>query len=356
MIHTDLLGPHYRFAVDYLPYPLSDTQKDARRSFLETLHRQDCVELRTNCPYCNAAAYTVVSQVDARGLPAQIALCDSCGGCFKADVLTEEATQRHYAQFSYALRGKDLSPTARQELFGKRVKEFAFPRYRFLRKLIPELAPGSSVIEIGCGDGANLVPWKENGFEVKGIEFDAEAVRFGCAQGLDLVTGDFLRLDFSYAKPKLIVASHLIEHLRDIPTFLRWVRAQLAEDGFLFVETPGMRGQGLGKPLRYFDVEHNFYFDCASILRVFRQCGFGARYADEFIRLIAPAAVAERHRDRGSPGAYAALLCLLARAAGIERLCLKDLMRESDRGSLRMRLMRRLQTEYLRAHYERLEK
>ncbi len=336
MIKEALLGADYRFDGTLPHLPLSGHQKDARELFLNDIHAKGKYIEVSRCPFCGAADLTKVSERDSRGLPCEVAVCDACGGCFKSRILDDEANRYLYEKISYMLRGKDRSPGAVEALFRRRVKEFAYPRYGFIRHFAELEQDTDLIAEFGCGDGANLVPWREDGFSVIGIEFDGGMVEFGRSKGLDLVHGDFMTHDLVGARPKLVILSHLLEHVTDMNAVLNRIHSVLDPYGYLFIEVPGVRGQGLGRPLSSFDVEHNYYFDLESLSSALRKNRFSVAYGDEYIRVIC--------RPAGAPVAEPR-----NRKAGARRIL--ELFREEESGSIRAKAMNRLTGAYFSAYY-----
>lgn len=334
-ITKDLLSPEYRYDATRVPSGLTAAQRDARERFLKEVHKDSSYTVLEACPFCGHEASTQISEVDAKGLPCDVAICDNCQGCFKLKVFTPAAAAFHYEKISYLLRGKDRSETAVEKLFQERVKSFAYPRYYFIRHFT-KLKQGSDVVaEFGCGDGANLYPWKKNGFDVIGIEFDPAIADFGRRKGLEIISGDFVMHDFNNKRPKLVILSHLLEHVSDLGAVLRRIHSVIGPQGYLFIEVPGIRVQGMGKPLSSFDVEHNYYFDLKALSSALEKSSFDIEHGDEFIRVICkPVEVVPPDRRK---------------KAGRARLI--DVMKEAEASSLSMKILNRWNNAYYRFYY-----
>ena len=103
------------------------------------------------------------------------------------------------------------------------------------------------VLEIGCGEGGNLLPFARQGCEVWGIDLCEERIRqaqdYFQKQGVD---GHFDCVDFlCWPKPAgkadlfdIILLHDVIEHVPDKQTFVRSISMFLKSDGVLFVAFP----------------------------------------------------------------------------------------------------------------------
>lgn len=107
------------------------------------------------------------------------------------------------------------------------------------------ITPRTHVLEIGCGEGGNLLPFAQAGCRVTGIDLAAgridEAHRFfrqAKAQGT-FIPADILQ----YTPPAergfdLILMHDVIEHIADKPRLLAAVRQLLSPNGLLFIAFP----------------------------------------------------------------------------------------------------------------------
>lgn len=351
-----LLSKRYRFSGNNIPAGLSGSQRDARELFLMEIHskrRYICVEI---CPFCGHRSFKKISEIEKRALPSDVVICELCDGCFKSEIMDSEANRLHYESISYLLRGKRVGNDFMEGLFEKRVKEFAWPRYRFLAHFL-DLIPGRDLIaEFGCNDGANLMPWKEKGFDVIGIDMDPNVIALGRKKGLELIRGDFMQYDFARRRPSLIILSHVLEHVSDVNATLDRLAGVIDPDGYLFIESPGIRVHGLRDPLSYFDIEHNYNFDLGSLCRLLASRSLRVLYGDENVRVICtPSAFAKPAIRKGGSasfsGAVAAACRKCASFVSPKNWKLQELLIAGENNDLRMVLLSKLRALYFRCYY-----
>jgi 2-polyprenyl-3-methyl-5-hydroxy-6-metoxy-1,4-benzoquinol methylase len=107
-------------------------------------------------------------------------------------------------------------------------------------QIVHAIAPGSSVLDLGCSQGLLAQPLREKGVRVSGVDIAPQA---GAADDLEQYFQRDLDLpldlpfgrDFDY-----VVVSDVIEHLRNRTQLLRGARAFLKEGGRLIISTPNI--------------------------------------------------------------------------------------------------------------------
>ena len=103
------------------------------------------------------------------------------------------------------------------------------------------LTKDSKILEIGCGEGGNLLPFQEIGCSVTGVDISAgrisQAKEFFAKAGYE---GSFTAIDFLKVKPNnsvkydIILIHDVIEHIDNKVAFINHIKNFLANDGIIF--------------------------------------------------------------------------------------------------------------------------
>ncbi|MEG2479302.1 MAG: methyltransferase domain-containing protein [Mucinivorans sp.] len=108
-----------------------------------------------------------------------------------------------------------------------------------------KLGPGVRVLEIGCAEGGNLLPFAQAGCTVRGIDLTAQRIEqakeFFAAKGC---TGSFSTMDFLLMEPQIgqqydiILIHDVIEHVLQKELFIAHIDPFLAPSGVIFWRFP----------------------------------------------------------------------------------------------------------------------
>lgn len=110
-----------------------------------------------------------------------------------------------------------------------------------------ELGPGSRVLEVGCGEGGNLLPFLELGCECVGVDLNTAQVDRARAFFADHPQSELLQLraeDIYDSSPDrlgtfdFIFLRDVIEHIFDQERFMAYIQAFLRPGGVLFLGFP----------------------------------------------------------------------------------------------------------------------
>lgn len=109
---------------------------------------------------------------------------------------------------------------------------------------MPKPNSGARLLDFGCGNGEFLEVIKNAGWEVRGIDFDLEAVKAAKHKGLDVIQGGVDELAQFDGMFDQITLSHVIEHVHQPERLLSLCYRALKPDGRLWLETPNINAQG----------------------------------------------------------------------------------------------------------------
>lgn len=170
---------------------------------------------------------------------------------------------------------------ARERLHRQRLA-LAGERVRRLARLLP-LAPGSTLVDVGCGRGEFLrtLDVRHLGLSLIGIEPSSEDARYARdVYGLN-VREAMLEEIADVPKADVVTMFHILEHVHDPVVALRRAGALLAEEGILVVEVPNMTLSRMGLPFGgkilfpgYHSPEHLWHFTPRSLEALITKQGF----------------------------------------------------------------------------------
>lgn len=286
MIHTELLSS--RFSMD----DLSSFKMDNPETFRE---RNLVLEKITSgayqlfdriCPICANNEFTKISERDRYGFPIPTVVCKSCGLVQLNPLPRCEDYVDFYSNHYRRLYIADL--VGSPEFF---FREEIDRGKKILRYIIKQTKLGSDalILEIGCGAGGILYIFKQHGFRIIGMDYGSENLAYGMVKGLDLRLGSIFDLHTDL-KPDLIIYSHVLEHIYDPISELNKVQKLLADDGYLYIEVPGIlytrKNVFQGDFLSTFHVAHVFSFNLKTLQNLLLKTGFNLLIGDESVRSI----------------------------------------------------------------------
>lgn len=130
-----------------------------------------------------------------------------------------------------------------------------------------------ALLDIGPNVGTCLMLARERGFEVRGIEINAEAARYCREQrGLDVLGQALAPGVFPAASFDVILLGDVIEHLPDPLAALRCVQTLLRPGGITLISTPDVAGWA-ARALQVKPEEHLYYFTPATMRRALESAG-----------------------------------------------------------------------------------
>jgi SAM-dependent methyltransferase len=191
--------------------------------------------------------------------------CDGCGLLYQNPRVRADQLSRAYpAEYAAHTRDPELSRTLRHmgaavhwvlctrlgyghletaDVGWKDKLHGVLSRGRILKTFPPWVGQGR-LLDVGCGSGKFLRQMGAVGWQLTGIEVDAEAAARAREVTPNVFVGDPTEAPFPEGSFDLITAFHVIEHLPDPLGALRNLVRWLAPGGLIIVEVPNAAGWG----------------------------------------------------------------------------------------------------------------
>ena len=250
---------------------LNALQRSTKLEFLQLVNEGLLKMVITNCPVCGSDESDFFCGADRIGLPVETVFCRHCPTLYSRSRLDAASLESFYSSFYRPMYGGSTEPS--EAFFNDQVSN----GYKIMERLqkfgrANWSCSGATVLEIGCGAGGVLLPFKLAGASVLGIDFDEKYMDKGRSLGLTLKKSSVFGIPVD-AKFDLIILKDVLEHLSDIDELVEFVKNQLSDCGQVFVQVPTFEAlEFLGYRsdfLRYFQNAHLVHFSQASLLHVF---------------------------------------------------------------------------------------
>jgi 2-polyprenyl-3-methyl-5-hydroxy-6-metoxy-1,4-benzoquinol methylase len=115
--------------------------------------------------------------------------------------------------------------------------------YDLEREIMAEGSEPPAILDIGCATGSLLAVLRDRGWDTQGVEICTPEAEYARQERqLDVSNLPLEENHFPPASFRVVLASHLIEHLNDPGGFVRELRRIIAPGGHLFLTTPNIAG------------------------------------------------------------------------------------------------------------------
>lgn len=212
------------------------------------------------------------------GVEAPIVVCEGCGLGFYHPLPDAETLAGFYPASYYGGEGWKFRPPI-ERLVRSLGRVSA-------RQLVRGLAPGASVLDVGCGRGVLLGPIADLGLSPHGLEVHPEAVRGIDPRAQVRIAPGLVEAGYPRESFDAIVLWHVLEHLPNPREVLVECRRLLRPGGRLLVAVPNFSSfQARWSGAAWFHLDpprHLFHFPAEVLVRLLERCGLSVRSTRHF--------------------------------------------------------------------------
>jgi SAM-dependent methyltransferase len=218
-----------------------------------------------------------------------VVICDVCGFAFADNIPDQSFFEKYYTQMNkktHLLKKRLSSNKKTKEMLAE--EEFLFRMHDCSIKNIKQhVKKKTSILDVGCHTASLLSLLKKKGFKnIEGLDMSSYASSIAKQRhGIKVTVGSVFD-DLDLRAFDFLILTHVLEHVIDLPRFLKQLAKYLNEDGLIYVEVPDALQFILAKaddkkyssdqkePFLQFSVEHINYFSNLSLFNLMTTNGF----------------------------------------------------------------------------------
>jgi len=263
-----LLGEAFNSPTGRMVVPMTTRGEESRRAVLAKVASGQYASEQVAC-LCGSNHEQMVCSVDRYRITNRTVLCVDCGLVRTSPRWNQAAYSDFYANYYRSIY--ERPGHSREAMFAVQSANAA-ERAAFIRPFLP--TDGShSVLEIGCGGGWNLAPFRDEGHAVVGYDYDKDYLAAGQARGLDVRLGGIDEALAAGQRHQVVILSHVVEHfLQPVQELIR-IRELLAPAGLMYVEVPNLFSVDRDL-MRYWQSAHTYSFVPDTLRALMGQAGF----------------------------------------------------------------------------------
>ena len=240
-------------------------QRDLIAAFNRSLGSGEIALEEAPC-LCGSTSFDPVAEYERYRIHQPVVICRACGLVQLRPRMTDAALDWFYGSDQYRAIYNPHYLALTEERFRSALPH---ARMAFLDSALAGTKT-STVLEIGCAAGQNLIHFHEQGKRVVGYDLGPAGLAFGKGLGLDLRPGTHRVV--TGGPYDLIVLSHVMEHFNDPVGAVAAIATHLSPEGRFYIEVPDNDEFCLGA----LQNAHVYYFTERTLLASLAKAGLEA--------------------------------------------------------------------------------
>lgn len=200
--------------------------------------------------------------------------CSTCSVLFLHPQPDLQTLEEHYSREYYHAWGEKIGNT-------ETIRKLKAGSFKRIFNILPELPQHSRMLDVGCAMGYTMEAAEACGMDSWGVEISEWASgiaekKFGAGK---IFKGKFEESSFDSGFFDMILMSDFLEHVHDPLQAIKKSMNLLKPGGLLVVNTPdtgSLSFKILGQRWPHFKLEHLFYFNQKSLMKLTVPNGFGS--------------------------------------------------------------------------------
>lgn len=229
--------------------------------------------------FCGESGYRIISTTTRHRNAFNIVQCNKCGTLRINPYMSDASIDAYYRDVYGAIKRANNPAEQNYRLKAPQSAEM-------LRQLAPFITKQSKILDYGSGAGGRMDALHKAGYDVSVFDADARYMEYAVSRGMKGFSKD--------SKYDVIVLCHVLEHINDPVSFLKYLGGFLAQGGLIYLQVPMLENNKT--LLGDFQLAHKFYFTGESLRYIASMIGYKT-IADHRNTIIITAGVAEKKPD-----------------------------------------------------------
>lgn len=221
----------------------------------------------------------------------EVFICDDCETAVISPLPAGDEIATFYDLDKYYTQGESHMAPVAENMFDKMLIKLAWwgdrPAPFVVSDMVADLPDGASMVDLGCGDGALMGDFADNGVKAVGIDPDPLAQKVAEKRGMDVLIGtaEDLPDEIKSRDFDLVTMTHSLEHVVNPALALKNAYGLLKKGGHAYIEVPNagcVHFRTLNTCSENFDSpRHLWFFTLKGLVKAVESAGFtvsGFRY------------------------------------------------------------------------------